>query len=96
MGYRPWGHMESDMTEHAHSSSGVKSGGLSLDFPRRSVVWMGFSCGVQVTGNSFIYRFRYVYFHIHCAGSSLLALSHLTCEFTDNNSEKDMLKGYPF
>ena len=43
-------------------------------------MWMEFSCGVQVTGK-FIYRFRYAYFHIHCAGSSLLALSHLTCEF---------------
>lgn len=42
---------------------------------------MEFSCGVQVTGSSFIYRFRYAYFHIHCAGSSLLALSHLTREF---------------
>ena len=42
---------------------------------------MEFSCGGQVTGSSFIYRFRYAYFHIRSAGSSLLALSHLTREF---------------
>ena len=42
---------------------------------------MEFSCGVQVTGSSVIYGFRSAFFHIHCAGSSLLALSRLTREF---------------